>query len=94
MVIQNITKWIEIEKFLQNKLGKIISTPKRKLCGIYTEKGSYETKTGDNFMAYLVGSKHDAFETYQAYIKYFNYTIQHEGEKERIAISAFWEDED
>lgn len=86
------TDFIEIEKFIQNKLGKRITTPKKKISGVFKHEGSDETYEGDIFMAYPV-NRGDALESYQAYIDYFNYTIQGPHELPRIAVSAEWIEE-
>lgn len=88
MVISEIH---EVEKHIQSRLGKRISTPKRLLRGTFKENDSEILKEGDEFMAYPVG-KGDAMETYNAYISYFNYTSMDVTERKRIAVKAEWVD--
>lgn len=84
---------IEIEKFLQTNLKKLIQNQnqQRKLYGKFMEEGSAKIHEGDNFMAYEL-AKCSAFEVYECYIKYFNHTITN-NEKIRFPVSAEWEDE-
>jgi hypothetical protein len=81
---------MEIEKFIEHRLGKRISdrNKKRLLKGSFKEVDSDKIIEGDNFMAYPL-QKCSAFEVYQCYVDYFNYTIQ-QNEKVRIPVSAEW----
>lgn len=88
-MINNITEWFEIEKFIQSRCKKILSTPKKLIRGCFKEEGSEEIFEGDEFMAYPI-NRGSAIETYETYIDYFNYTSQDKFEKKRIAVNAEW----
>ena len=76
------------EKFVQTILKQLYHDETRML------KGSFKDKDGNNifketFEANIVG-RGTAIETYEAYIKWFNYT-RNPYEKERQVINAEWE---
>lgn len=85
---------IEIEKFIQYKLGKRIRdlSNKKLLLGKFKVEGSDEFIEGDDFMAYEIYG-YDASEVYECYIKYFNYTLKPH-EKKRFAVEARWSEND
>ena len=87
MAIGNITEFIEIEKFTNYQLGKW-HCGKRMISGSFKEEGSDDIITGDKFECLNINN--DPMESYKCAIAYFNYTIQREGEKRRVAHEAVW----
>lgn len=94
MVLQEnmFAKLMEIEKFLEYNLNKRINdrnaNNRKLLNGSFKEEGSDKIFEGDNFLAYEL-SRCSAFEVYECYVAYYNYTIT-EFEKKRIAVKAEW----
>lgn len=87
----HVTAIMSYKKYIQAYIKQPI-IGRRKIKGVFREKGSSKIFKNDNFDCIEFGHS-NAEECYKGAIAYFNYTCSG-NEKERVAVSAKWVDEE